>query len=231
MTPLEQILDITLVNVQKLLMDPRINVDVTAQDYDDSAYQASQFKHIYDDVAYNADRSRKRYRGSANPQPNETFYPLTENETLHLQDLRILEYIQLGFIPIEDIDSVERPSLYIANATDRHRPDRATGVTTSQVTEIIPLNFRLVTKEPNLGDLTKQKRNIIVVDKVLEGLKYVLDPNDYINLSFPRRGYDQPTVIRNIQFVQGLNLEEFADPYEVMDYLFHITVREQNIRD
>ena len=93
---------------------------------------------------------------------------------------------------------------------------------------MIPLNFRLMTQQPDDHEL--KDTNIVVVEKVLEGLKYVLNPDDYINLTFERRGYDQDTVIRNIEFVRALNLEEFMSPYEVVDYLFRITIREQRSR-
>lgn len=227
MTPFHQILNITLESVQKLLVDHRINKDVDDPDYDDTPYQQSQFNHIYGADAYNADKSRRPYTGD--PDGEAPFYPLTMNETLDLQDIRILDYIQLGFIPIEDLelDKYNKPSLFIANATDRQRVEPA-DTTLGQVQETIPLNFRLINKEPN--DHTIEKKNIVVADKVLEGLKYVLSPDDYTNLSFPRRGYDIPTVIRSIDFVNALNLEEFMAPYEVMEYLFQITVREQRSR-
>ena len=239
MTPLQQILQVTLNSVQKLLIDPRINEDVNDPGYDNNPYRKSQFKHIYDDgpkdlddseydpdrIAYNSDKSRRPYKDD--PDGEEPFYPLTMNETLDLQDVRIIDYIQLGFVPFEDIEKYEKPSLFIANATDRQRLEPA-DVTLNQVEEVIPLNFRLVTKQPE--NYVLDQTNIVVVDKVLEGLKYVLNPKDYINLSFPRRGYDQPTVIRKIEFNQALNLEEFFSPYEVVDYLFRITVREQNLR-
>ena len=236
MTPFQQILNITLKNVQKLLVDFRMPGN------DNTLYDNSQFKHIYDpsgitakdnanydiDIyhgydAYKDDGTRRPYKGS-NPDSSDLFYPLTIQETLDLQDLRILDFIQLGFIPIEDMDKYEKPSLFIANATDRHRVDPAS-TTLRQVEEVIPLNFRLVTKQPD--DYMLDQTNIIIVDKVLEGLKYVLNEDDYINLSFQRRGYKSPTVIRGINFVQALNLEELMDPYEVVDYLFQIIVREQ----
>ena len=239
MTPFQQILNITLKNVQKLLIDFRMPGN------DNTLYDNSQFKHIYDpsgitekdnasydiDIydgydAYDDNGDIRPYKGS-DPDSSELFYPLTMQETLDLQDLRVLDFIQLGFIPIEDMDKYEKPSLFIANATDRHRVEPAS-TTLRQVEEVIPLNFRLVTKQPDIYVL--EKTNIIVADKVLEGLKYVLNEDDYINLSFQRRGYKSPTVIRGINFVQALNLEEFMDPYEVVDYLFQIIVREQRSR-
>ena len=154
-------------------------------------------------------------------------YPLTMQETLDLQSVRILDYIQLGFVPLDDLEKYEAPALFIANATDRQRIEPG-DTTLNQVQEVIPLNFRLMTKQPD--DHTVSETNIVVVDKVLEGLKYVLNEDDYINLTFERRGYEQDTVIRSIAFVQALNLEEFLSPYEVVDYLFRITVREQRSR-
>lgn len=227
MTPFEQILMITLENVQKLLIDHRVGENVGSSDYDDNDYQASQFNTIYGDDAYNADMSRRPYKGDLNG--SEPFYPLTMDETLDLQDIRILDYVQLGFIPIEDLEfeKYNKPSLFVENATDRSRLDSG-NTTLNQVEESIPLNFRLITKQPEEYKISTT--NIIVVDKVLEGLKYVLNPDDYINLSFERRGYSQPTVIRKIEFVQALNLEGFMQPYEVMEYLFKITVREQRSR-
>ena len=222
MTPLQNLLSLILTHVQKLLVDPRIGQDVSSPTYDDAAYQNSQFKHLYDSEAYNADKSRRAFTGD--PLGTAPFYPLTERETVDLQEVRVLEYIQLGFVPIDNLEAYSAPTLFIANATDRHRVEPAS-TTLNQVEEIIPLNFRLVTKQPAAYSL--EKANIVVVDKVLEGLKYVLSPDIFRNLSFQRRGYTAPTVIRDIAFIQALNLEEFLDPYEVCDYLFHITIREQ----
>ena len=239
-TPFEQILQITLDNVQKLLTDHRM------PNQDDTLYDDSQFKHLYDNpdnendrpdnanvdeddipnsnakVAYNQDNSRRPYKGDTSGFA--PFYPLTMDETLDLQHLRILGYIQLGFVPLENLEKIECASLFIANATDRKRIEPA-DTTLNQVQEVIPLNFRLMTKEP--ADHELKDANIIVVDKVLEGLKYVLNRDDYINLTFERRGFNQDTVIRSIDFVEAINLEEFLSPYEVVDYLFRITVREQ----
>ena len=229
MTPFYQMLSITLKNVQKLLIDYRMGKDINNDpDYDDTPYQNSQFKHLYGNTAYEADGNRRPYKAEIGaPEVAEPFYPLSMSEALDLQDVRILDYVQLGFIPIEDIEDIEAPSLFIANATDRQRVS-AGDTTLNQVEEIIPLNFRLVMKQPKIYQI--DKTNIVVTDKILEGLKYVLDPDAYINLSFERRGYNAPTVIRMIEFVQSLNLEEFLDPYEVVDYLFRITVREQRSR-
>ena len=226
MTPFEQILIITLGNVQKLLIDHRVAKDVEASDYDDQPYLDSQFKTIYDTPI-------KAYYGNGgsvnNRRKDYPNYPLTNQETIELQDIRILDYVQLGFIPIEDLEfeKYNNPSLFIENATDRARVDSG-DTTLNQVEETIPLNFRLITKQPK--DYKISTTNIVMVDKVLEGLKYVLNPDDYINLSFERRGYSQPTVVRKIEFVQALNLEGFMQPYEVMEYLFKITVREQRSR-
>ena len=233
-TPFQQILQITLNNVQKLLRDHRM------PNQDNTLYDDSQFRHLYDNpdppdptVAYGegvADdpdgSSRANYKDQADADDirDGNFYPLTESETLELQHLRVLEYIQIGFVPIEDLEKIECTSLFIANATDRQRIEPA-DTTLNQVQEVIPLNFRLMTKQPDAHKL--EDTNIVVVDKVLEGLKYVLDRDDYINLTFERRGFNQDTVIRSIDFVQALNLEEFLSPYEVVDYLFQITVREQ----
>ena len=233
MTPFEQILQITLTNVQKLLIDNRVGKDVTAPDYDevaDKPYKDSQFKHIYGDVAYEgtvADNNIERRPYTGDTSETAPFYPLTMQETLDLQSVRILDYIQLGFVPIDDLEKYEAPALFIANATDRQRIEPG-DTTLNQVQEVIPLNFRLMTKQPD--DHTVSETNIVVVDKVLEGLKYVLNEDDYINLTFERRGYAQDTVISKIAFVQALNLEEFLSPYEVVDYLFRITVREQRSR-
>lgn len=223
MTPLQQILSTILSSVQKLLIDERLGQDVQAPDYDDAPYLQSQF-HVVFPNAYDADKNRNPYQGT--PGVNAT-YPLTETETLDLQDVRILQFIQLGFIPYEDIEKITGPSLFVANATDRRRVDAA-DTTLNQVEEIIPINFRLVTKQPALHTLGET--NIVVVDKVLSGLKYVLDPRTFTNLRFERRGYKSDTVIRDIEFVQSLNLEEFLTPYEVTDYLFSLSVREQRSR-
>ena len=230
MTPFQQILQITLRNTQKLLVDSRIGVDTTALDYNDAPYQVSQFKTIYDTEAYVDGNTRSPYKDQQ--VGNDPTYPLTHQEALDLQDLRILEFIQLGFIPIEDLteenlDDKVLPSLYIENATDRHRISPG-DTTLQQVQEAIPLNFRLMTKQPE--DYVLEKTNLVVVDKILEGLKYVLNEDDYINLSFPRRGYDSPTVIRNINFIRALNVEGWATPYEMVDFLFQITIREQRSR-
>ena len=232
MTPLEQILNITITNLQKLLIDHRVGKDVNAADYNDNPYLNSQFKTLYGDVAYNSDKTRRPFKGTDGA--SAPFYPLTNLETVELQNVRILEYIQLGFMPIIDLDQMVTesgdyglPALFVTNATDRQRVEGG-DVTLKQVQEIIPLNFRLVTKQPETYQLSQT--NIVVIDKVLEGLKYVLNADDYINLSFERRGYDIPTVIRDVEFVQALNLEEFFTPYEVVDYLFRVTVREQLFR-
>ena len=242
-TPFEQILQITLDNVQKLLTDHRM------PNQDDTLYGGSQFKHLYDNpdnandrpdnanvdeadipnsnakVAYNQDKTIRPYKGdTSRPAP---FYPLTMDETLDLQHLRVLDYIQLGMVPLEDLENYDAPSLFIANATDRKRIEPG-DTTLNQVEEVIPLNFRLMNKEP--ADHALKDTNIVIAEKVLEGLKYVLNPDDYINLIFERRGYEQDTVIRNIEFVQALNLEEFLSPYEAVDYLFRITIREQRSR-
>ena len=220
MTPFQQILQVTLNNVQKLLIDYRIGQN------DNSKYAGSQFEHIYGDEAYDSDGQRRPYTDETDDGSGH-FYPLSMQETLELHEIRIIDYIQLGFIPIDDIDTIEAPSLYIANATDRQRVEPG-DTTLQQVEEVIPLNFRLMLKQPEQYKI--DDTNIVVVDKVLEGLKYVLNPDDYINLTFERRGYDIPTVIRKIEFVQALNLEEFLSPYEVVDYLFQITLREQRSR-
>ena len=245
-TPFEQILKITLTNVQKLLIDHRTAPDYAAAD--EVEYKDSQFRTIYDNQSFasppdpDADPTsayevpdplvdtpnewRRTFKGDT-PEPGDMsgfFYPLTMQETLDLQSVRILDCIQLGFVPIDDLEKYEAPALFIANATDRQRIEPA-DTTLNQVQEVIPLNFRLMTKQPD--DYSISTTNIVVVDKVLEGLKYVLNRDDYINLTFERRGYDQDTVIRSIDFVQALNLEEFLSPYEVVDYLFQITVREQ----
>ena len=239
MTPFQQILQVTLRNVNKLLTDHRVGKDVSADsNYDDEIFQESQFKTVYDTprnsgevdgelAYYDVDESNSNYRMRRDYTGSRDGYPLTLQETIELQDLRVLEYVQLGFIPIEDLEDIECTSLFIANATDRQRVEPG-DVTLQQVEEIIPLNFRLMTVQPK--EYKIEDANIIIVDKVLEGLKYVLNPDDYINLSFLRRGYDQPTVVRKIEFVRTLNLEEFMDPYEVQDYLFRITVREQRSR-
>ena len=241
-TPFEQILQITLTNVQKLLVDHRIGKDVEASDYDDTPYKDSQFRNIYDPLVLSdpndpesplveGDRGAYDTIEGANPTNDDRNdypdYPLTMQETLDLQSVRILDYIQLGFVPIDDLEKYEAPALFIANATDRQRIEPG-DTTLNQVQEVIPLNFRLMTKQPD--DHTVSETNIVVVDKVLEGLKYVLNEDDYINLTFERRGYAQDTVIRSIAFAQALNLEEFLSPYEVVDYLFRITVREQRSR-
>lgn len=232
-TPFHQILEQKiLTDVQKLLVDHRIgNVaddGSFVSGYDDTAYQDSQFKHIYGDTAYRADNRRSPNRVIGQPDPADGFvYPLTQTEMEELQELRVLCFCQLGFVPIEDMDVSDEPSLYIANATDRQRIE-APNTTLNQVEEVIPINFRLVTKQPEI--YTLEKTNIIVIDRVVEGLKYVLNPDDYQNLSFQRRGYDQPTVIRKIEFAEALNLEDFLTPYEVCDILFRITVREQYLR-
>lgn len=234
MTPFHQILENKiLADVQKLLVDRRIgNVaddGSFVSGYDDAAYQDSQFKHIYGDTAYRADNRRSPNRVIGQPDPADGFvYPLTMDEMLDLQELRVLDFVQLGFVPIEDLDLPGAPSLYIANATDRQR-DKTPDTTLNQVAEYIPLNFRLAIKQPD--DYVLEETNIIVVDKVLEGLKYVLDSNDYTNLTFPRRGYDTPTTIRRIEFVEAMNLEDFLTPYEVAEYLFRITVIEQYERN
>ena len=226
-TPFQQILEITLNNVQKLLTDHRVGMDA-----DEDAYQSSQFKHIYDNpdldeptMAY--PDGETLYVSSDHSDGDYPDYPLTPQEVLDLQHLRVIHYIQLGFIPIEDLEDIKCTSLFIANATDRQRIEPG-DTTLNQVQEVIPLNFRLMTQQPDDHDL--KDTNIVVVEKVLEGLKYVLNPDDYINLTFERRGYDQDTVIRNIEFVRALNLEEFMSPYEVVDYLFRITIREQRSR-
>ena len=224
MTPFQEILQLTLKSTEKLLNDPRINADPDDPDTE-LDYQQSQFKYIYGSEAYANDRSRNPFKGD--PDSEAPFYPLTMDETLDLQELRILDQVQLGWIPLEDIENVKEPSLFISDATDRHRLEPG-DVSLKQVKEAIPLNFRFVNKEPENHIL--EQKNIIMVDKVLEGLKYVLNEEEYRNLAFPRRGYNQPTVIRNLNFVQALNLEEFLSPYEVMDFLFQITVREQRSR-
>ena len=220
-TPFQQILQITLESVQKLLKDHRIGTDT-----DENAYQGSQFNTIYPDAYPGGVTLYDASDRSANPS-DWVDYPLTPQEVLNLQHLRVIEYIQLGFIPIEDLEDIECTSLFIANATDRQRIQPG-DTTLNQVQEIIPLNFRLMTKQPDNHVLADT--NIVVVEKVLEGLKYVLNPDDYINLTFERRGYEQDTAIRNIEFVRALNLEEFMSPYEVVDYLFQITIREQRSR-
>ena len=220
LTPFQQILQITLDNVQKLLADHRIG-----ENADDDAYQDSQFNTVYNDPpAYPVGVTM--YSASDHPSDYPD-YPLTPQEVLDLQHLRVIEYIQLGFVPIEDLENIDCTSLFIANATDRQRIEPG-DTTLNQVSEVIPLNFRLMTKQPGNHEL--KDTNIVIVEKVLEGLKYVLNPDDYINLTFERRGYDQDTVIRNIEFVRALNLEEFMSPYEVVDYLFQITIREQRSR-
>ena len=232
MTPFHQILETKiLTDVQKLLVDHRIgNV---ADDgsfvapYDatvDTAYQDSQFAHIYP-KAYRVDNRRSPNRVIGQPDPADGFvYPLTQTEMEDLQELRVLDFARLGFVPIEDLDVAESPTLYIANATDRKRAE-AQNTTLNQVEEYIPLNFRLCTKQPD--DYVLEETNIIVVDKVLEGLKYVLDSVSYTNLTFQRRGYDMPTNIRRIEFVEAMNLEDFLTPYEVAEFNFRITVTEQ----
>ena len=248
MRPLEQLMHLILTETMKLLVDHRILRDglpASDNNYDDAPYLQSQFNRIYGDkdannqdqtpndsrfVAYSVDQSQIIHRHSYKPADGELgngpYYPLSMQETLDLQDLRILDYVQLGFVPIEDLDAIEKPTLYIANATDRNRPDgQVVPTTTKQVNEIIPINFRLCTKQP--ADYNVSTTNIVVVDKVIEGLKYVLDPFRFINMVFERRGYSMDTVITNIEFLQALNLEEFLSPYEVCDILFRITVKEQ----
>ena len=187
-------------------------------------------------VAYRVDTDNVIHRNPYHPDYNRLdeanndllqtppYYPLTRQETLDLQDLRVLDHIQLGFIPSEDMELYEKPSLFIANATDRAATD-PDNTTLKQGLEVIPLNFRLVLKEPEQYDVSQT--NIVLADKVVEGLKYVLDPDLLINMRFERRGYAVPTVIRNIAFVQALNFEDFFAPHEVVEILFRITVREQ----
>lgn len=321
MTPLQQILEVTLTNVQKLLVDHRINRDVQDPTYDDNPYLESQFNTLYGTTAYDSDKNRNPYKDTLIATGNligiddkalendlslnagevplkitlqkaalsdvaipgkinifydngstqthilsfannalttpqtwtlpvnsritrittaafsggtfeivpTIFYPLTMQETLDLQGLRILDYVQIGFVPIESLEDAEAPSLYIANAMNRHRPDEQPDSTLNQAEEIIPLNFRLMTRQPDA--YTLEQLNIITTDKVLEGLKYVLNPTLYMNLSFQRRGYEQPTVIKTIEFKNSFNAEELLSPYEMVDYNFHITLREQNLRE
>ena len=80
-------------------------------------------------------------------------------------------------------------------------------------------------KEPE--NATDETSNIVVATRIREALGYVLDFSFFHNMKAERRGYDTPSVVRRIRIADGQNLEDFATPYEGIDYRVEVVIVEQ----
>ena len=85
-------------------------------------------------------------------------------------------------------------------------------------------------KQPDDDKLTDETSNPYTTALMKEGLDYVLDPSEFINMTAERRGYRTPSVVNDAILLAGQNLESLATPYEVIDYRMEFHIAKQYMR-
>ena len=213
-----KILEQTVSQCRKLLRDYRLMPDPDAtQQQNEQLVQFSQFTALYP-TAYDAGGNRTQ------------FYPLSDDEAIDLEHSRLLTLFRVGYINIENLEkSGHLPALFITDATDTYVLD-SDNARSDQITEVYPINFRLVMKQPDDDKLTDETSNPYTTALMKEGLDYVLDPSEFINMTAERRGYRTPSIVNDAILLAGQNLESLATPYEVIDYRMEFHIAKQYMR-
>ena len=213
-----KILEHTVSQCRKLLRDYMLSPDPdrnAAQNAD--LVRLSQFTALYPD-GYDVNGNRT------------AFYPLSDNEAIDLEYSRLLTLFRVGYINIENLEKTGHlPALFITDATDSYILDD-NNARSDQITEVYPINFRLVMKQPDDSKLTDDTSNPYTTAIMKDGLDYVLDPSEFINMTAERRGYRTPSKVDNAVLLAGQNLESLATPYEVIDYRMEFHIVKQFMR-